>query len=452
MRHLPFLILGIKNIKAEYIIREPMKLFLQILFFFSSAGMLSADDVIYLSNGDVINGKISSISKDQKVYLEHHAVGQPIQVQTTKIEHFVLNQGLTKQTHIQPDLLTLSNGDSIGGELLEIDDSSITLKTEFAGTYKIPRKSVSNIDHGSAVRGALYQFNHSKKLFTKNKNWKINRDAIEANSHAIMWQKFDLPKDFRVKFTLEWNAIPDIVLHLGAVKNSTLKSNSRYTVKYNMSGIRLESYVNNKLTKIGANNSIGPHSINSREMNFELRFSRSQRKITILCNGMVLQTFRDTSIRPPKGRFIGIQNITTNATGPKILNLEVLTWNSLAPTLSEEDYKTNDVITVNNTNVHSGKLISLKKDDSGKLQCRFANEQIVGGEMTLPMSMISSIRLANSQYKPNKNEKSRFYGGIRLSLNTISLKNGQLQAEHEILGNFTAPRESILSLKLNNKN
>lgn len=413
---------------------------------------LKAEDIIYMKDGDSLQGQVINILPNNTVQLQHHASEELLEIDTQYIKQLIINQKPPQDSPENNTILHFINGDKISGKLLEIDATLITLKHPVSGLHQIERKWVHRLDHSQHKQGSIFDFEKSRKLFSTNKNWFINHDKISSQQAAIMWQKFNLPSDFAVSFKIHFKDIPNIILYLAAKKNDLKeKNNNRYELYYNGQGLRIDSFQNNQRKTIAKEISLSPDGGEQENIAVKLYFSREHRTITLWINGIKYKTFRDLSISSPKGSYIGLQNVSTSDNLLSFSEFKIHSWSKIRDEVSQKKQSKQDILIIKDTNVHSGSLkrVFKIKGQGDKLKCHFTHESAIGGRMQIPFDLVSSVHFANTEPSNSKSERSRFHEGTELTLTEIHLTGDKLQAKHPYLGSILTKKQQIISLNLN---
>ncbi len=144
-----------------------------IVWIFSALPLAAAvaPDLLRFSNGDQLHGTFEGIATGGEIRWRREDVAESVGYKTDLVRHVVLNGG---RPHAPLDSLSnvaLVNGDRIPGNITGMDESSVTLETDFAGTLRIPRNEISMLApsplggrlryHGPFVEDEWRQFHPS---------------------------------------------------------------------------------------------------------------------------------------------------------------------------------------------------------------------------------------------------------------------------------------------------
>ena len=427
--------------------------------FILASQFLSAADSVTLSNGNILEGEIVSIDNENTLKFKHPASSELIEIDSKKLQKLLFNVGDKSSTKNANSMLRFVNGDSIMADITAIDDNSISFTSPSTGSHTVARQQVTSIKFGDAITQTLYNFDNTKKPFNHNKGWLYKESkghpTLKAQNSAQMWQSFDLTKEFILKFNLAWDsdAQPQLVLHLGATGKQILNTNSRYEVLMQSRSIAISQHINGRKFTIGSGRSELLRNNPKRQIQVEIRVSRTERKVVVYINGRkVAQTNqKDKTIPiPPTGKFIGFQNYSSsNPISIKEMNLQ--TWDGLdtPDKVTSIPASADDVVEIDNGDVFSGKLNSISKDSKGALQCNFSSTLFASGSATYPLKNITSLLLKSKAIEASKMKPSKLRSGGSVKLSEVVLEGGVIKAKHPILGELSFKKSAFTALKIN---
>ncbi len=100
-------------------------------------------DMLRFTNGDQLRGSFAGLRPGPMVHWRHDDLATPAEFKTTSLHQLVLREGqplspLRTLSHIE-----LANHDRFPGKILALDDTKLTLETDYAGLIEIPREHLS---------------------------------------------------------------------------------------------------------------------------------------------------------------------------------------------------------------------------------------------------------------------------------------------------------------------
>ncbi|HSP42134.1 MAG TPA: hypothetical protein VLO11_04635 [Luteolibacter sp.] len=110
-----------------------------------AAPVLAAErpDMLRFTNGDQLRGTFAGLRQGPVIQWRHDDLAAPAEFKTTSLHQLVLREGrplspLRTLSHVE-----LANHDRFPGKIVALDDTKLTLETDYAGLIEIPRDHVS---------------------------------------------------------------------------------------------------------------------------------------------------------------------------------------------------------------------------------------------------------------------------------------------------------------------
>ncbi len=100
-------------------------------------------DLLRFANGDQLHGTFQGIRKGSLVVWQRDDINAPVEFKPSQLRHVVLRGGKPSKALSSFSHLALVNGDSIPGKITDLDETSITVETPYAGSLRIPREQVA---------------------------------------------------------------------------------------------------------------------------------------------------------------------------------------------------------------------------------------------------------------------------------------------------------------------
>lgn len=100
-------------------------------------------DLLRFTNGDQLHGSFLGIAAGPQALWQRDDVADPVAFKTAGLRHVVLHGGRPLKALATLSHLGLVNGDRIPGQVAAMDEETITIDTEWAGTIRVPRRQVS---------------------------------------------------------------------------------------------------------------------------------------------------------------------------------------------------------------------------------------------------------------------------------------------------------------------
>ncbi|HTG44555.1 MAG TPA: hypothetical protein VK633_08485, partial [Verrucomicrobiae bacterium] len=123
----------------------------------AGSGGAAHEDVIELLNGDKLHGTFLSLDARNGARFQHPAVRQVLSVNPATIGKISLDRPRATNSYPRQTCgVRLTNNDELVGELLSLDETSLSLSTWYAGELVIPRKMIGTISPGQVQLNSIY--------------------------------------------------------------------------------------------------------------------------------------------------------------------------------------------------------------------------------------------------------------------------------------------------------
>ena len=178
---------------------------------------------VRLKDGGFIAGAMASNSSTGSVAINSAAFKSPIELDIgaiRSIDQLDRNQPSepTKQTFI------LLGGHTLSGELIKMDEKSVTVKSPSLGEVTFPREMLREFSDSSFAGRLVYSGPRTGvdwQSTEKPEDWVFEAGSISTSkAGACIVGDVNLPDKCEVRFALSWTRTPDFVLSLGCAKDS----------------------------------------------------------------------------------------------------------------------------------------------------------------------------------------------------------------------------------------
>jgi len=193
------------------------------LFGLTSTTFADSQVRVRLKDGGFIAGAMASNSSTGSVAINSGTFKAPIELEIgaiRSIDQLDRSQPSepTKQTFI------LSGGNSISGELLKLDEKSVSVKSPSLGEVTFPREMLREFSDSSFAGRLVYSGPRTGLDWQSAENpedWAFEAGSISTSkAGACIVGDVNLPDKCEVRFSLSWTRTPDFVLSLGCTKDS----------------------------------------------------------------------------------------------------------------------------------------------------------------------------------------------------------------------------------------
>lgn len=283
--------------------------------------------VVRFSNKDQLSGKVESLTTDRLVW------ESPILEKATPF--FLKNILDLKLTPVWPTTdarheatLSLTNGDSVRGQLAAISDDAVELDTWFAGRLKFSRPMISEIriDERQQV---IYQGPSGLDGWIQTEKppgWTYKDSSLRVNSASGIARDVDLPAECLLAFDLAWrgNFGLKVILFSDDLKKESPTSG------YTMTLIARRVMLQNNKNQMQIGRPLMAVELQENEKaHVEIRASSKTGLVSLSIDGKAFPAWKDPDFAASIfGR--GIHFITTNNTPVRISDIKVSAWDGMA--------------------------------------------------------------------------------------------------------------------------
>lgn len=312
-----------------------MKSFLSIIVLGTVIAHATADDVksvVRFANGDQLSGSMESLTTERLVW------NSPILEKSTP---FFLKSVLDlKLTAAQPKsdarheaTVSLTNGDSVRGQLASISDDAVELDTWYAGRMKFRRVMISDIQVDERPT-LLYQGPEGIDDWTQTEEphaWSFRDSSFRSTSAGGIARDVGLPDECSISFVAGWRGTFALKLNFFSDDIHQDSPESGYSMTFQQRSIFLQSGKNQLALGRVAN----AFALQENEKaKIEVRASAKSGQISVFIDGKCIALWKDADVAANKiGR--GIHFITLNASPVRLSNIRVAAWDGVADEVPE---------------------------------------------------------------------------------------------------------------------
>ncbi|GAA5496156.1 hypothetical protein Rhal01_02338 [Rubritalea halochordaticola] len=448
------------------------RILLPTLLFSSLLPLSAEEDLLNFKNNDTLHGSFNGFSAEGKLVWTNQQAEKPISFATSEIRRVIFNKGLLTKPFTHTHTVTLINGDVLPCEILSIDESKCTIRTDYAGTLQINRNQVYNCEiqpHGQQVlyQGPFVEDNWKTVAFKEEeedesqKVWEYANFSWLNDGHtgAIINQNTELPDAFRMTFKAEMARYSNIYLAFHAnlsiperkeeddtkehayTKSITENFGSCLLLRITSGVTYLSQYsfddngapIVTKIPTTLGSTSARYSSEDYADTHFELRVDRQKKVVSSYADGALIAQWNLSDIGyEAKGNKFGFANLNGSNRISRISNIVMTPWNGIKDSALSLQNEQRDIALLNNgTDRFSGKILKLQ-DNVVTLKGPYA-------EMEIPTDQVKSLNFATEGFAKKDEARSndvafRFYGSGRLTANPVSGNEEGVELEHPILG------------------
>ncbi len=288
--------------------------------------------IVRFSNNDRLVGNIESLSSDLLVW-KSPAFDKPAAFFLKDVVDMVLPGTMPPTDADHEAVLSLTNGDTIRGQLASVTENKVSIDTAFAGRMNFNRVNVSGL---RILQQSAITYRGPSGLdgwrFTDNKpSWVFDRAAFRCVAAGGIGRGDLLPDECSIAFDVSWKGT---ALGMRVVVFSdnlnTADSESGYDFTLQPGAI----YVRNCKSSMPLGNARAQDLMENEKVRVEIRASAKTGKLSLLINDKTIENWTDTDFK--KGRFgRGLQFVSQSNAPLRISAISVATWDGVLGELAD---------------------------------------------------------------------------------------------------------------------
>ncbi len=288
--------------------------------------------VVRFSNSDQLSGSLESLTTDRLVWKS------PILEAPTPF--FLRNVLDLSLSAVRPEIsakheavISLTNGDTVSGQLASVSDDAVELDTWFAGRMKFRRVMIQGIriDERPTL---LYQGPDGIDDWTqsdKPPSWSYRDSALVSKAAGSVARDVNLPDECSIAFDAAWRGTFGLKMIFFSDDLTSDSPPNGYDLNFQQRAIYLRNCQNEKSLGAGANAFALQENEKAR---IEVRASLKSGTICVFVDGKIIAVWTDPDVAENKvGR--GIHFVSVNASPVKISRIAVTPWDGVVDKLPE---------------------------------------------------------------------------------------------------------------------
>ncbi len=289
----------------------------------SMAGM---ESMVRFINNDQLSGQLESLSVDRLVWKSPILEAPtPFFLNSVLDLRLPAESGMHQATH--EALLTLTNGDSIAGQLLSVSDEMIELETWFAGILKFRRVMVKSVVINERP---AYFYQGPKgieewKVTGNPPSWSYQNSAFISTAAGSIAKDMNLPAMCSITFDAAWRGSFGLKLILFSDDLDSDNPSNGYEISFQQKAIYARSCKTGATLGPGA---IAPALQENEKAKIEVRSDSKNGTVVVLVNGEVVGAWKDPELGQNKPG-MGVHFVTINASPVRISQIGVAAWDGL---------------------------------------------------------------------------------------------------------------------------
>lgn len=293
----------------------------------------AAESIARFSNDDRVAGTMESLSSEFLVW-KSPSLEKPVPFFLKNVVDLSLpGSGIPDITADHEATLTLTNGDTVSGQLASVTDEIVSLDTWFAGRMNFNRVMVSGVKiEGKAA--FLYRGPTGLDGWTQAGDppaWSHGRSAFLSSGAGGIARDGVLPEECAVRFEVAWKGD---AIALKVILFSDAPASDSPGSGYELSFQRGSVYLRNGKTQGFLGSAHSQALMEADKVRVEIRASRKSGKVCLFINDRIIEVWSDPDL--DKGRFGSCLHFVSQNTQPmRISGIGVIPWDGFVEQMPE---------------------------------------------------------------------------------------------------------------------
>ncbi len=292
----------------------------------------AAESVARFSNDDLLTGTLESLSSDFIIW-KSPVLDKPVPFFVKDVLDLSLPGTLPEIAADHEAILTLTNGDTVRGQLASVTDETVALDTWFAGRMHFNRLMVSSV----RIEGKstfLYAGPTGMDGWTQSGDtpiWSYGRSAFRSSGTGGIARGGLLPDECAVSFEASWKS-DSIALKviLFSDEPSSIDPGSGYELSFQRGSV----YLRNGKTQSFLGSTHSQELMENDTVHVEIRASRTAGKVCLFINGRIIEIWSDAEVG--KSKFGScLHFVSLNTLPMRISRIGVASWDGRIEELPE---------------------------------------------------------------------------------------------------------------------
>lgn len=419
---------------------------------------------LLLSNGDRLSGTPKFINA-QQLALDSAYLNEPATFNIPQILSIQMDQGAITPT---PEIFTRiqlqnrnqeTNGDTLIGQLKELNEDNIKLDTQYSETLTLKRSMVQSLNIVSQRQGhyrgpnSIHEWQTSiKPLPEANESWRLKNHHLvfEGASAESIGKDLGLRKKSQISFDVTWDTHMNFQLQLYSSDVKSPEPSSCY--QFNFDSYAVVMITRTKGKESDPSRQRFAERPSKKEAHFDVCINRETGIATIYINGKQA-CIMQSPIAEPDDLGTGLTFVSHRLRPISISNIHVSPWNGIplgklarnqaGDDLPAEARQPHDIILMNGDSVPC--TVGVIQD--GRMIVNTKHTPI-----RIPIERIKSINWKDKREEPKKYKgdvRAWFHHGGFITLKLTSITEDKLSGYSQALGDVSIDLAAFLKIDFN---
>jgi hypothetical protein len=409
-----------------------------------------AVDVLKFINGDSLHGVLVSISPaDHGLRWRHASVQDPIDISLEAVAQVKLGKRESLRQRSNDASVRLTNSDLLNGELISLSDDVLALDTWYAGRLVVKRPMLATLEPNLSASSTIYEGPTDLSNWTVHRSgaqsWTFKKGALYAStSYAIGRNIDELPDMADIKFEVSWqHRYPSFYFSFHSDNLSSYSGNC-YALRVSNTSVYMYRYSSHRGSQSLGNVSVQELS-RVKNAKFNILCDKKNRAFTLLINGREVKQWTDPGAVPGAGKGIVFDPESENPM--KVQNISITKWDGKVPSrATETDAESKeDVIRFVNNDKVSGYLKTIA-DGNAKFETSYAALDV---PLARAVKIDMSTETAERARRNGNDIRAHFAGGGVVTVGLAGMANDTVEGRSENFGTAKMPLGAFDLLEFN---
>lgn len=422
---------------------------------------------ILFSTRDQLTGDLTGLTTDEAVWASP-VFDKPVPFFLKRIQELNLSSLPPESGETHEAVVTLTNDDTLAGQLISVTDEAIELKTWYAGVLKFNRLMVRSVRIEDRPK-VIYRGPESLEEWTLTKGrsgkagWIYDLGAFQSVAPGGIAKDIGLPSVCRVAFNLEWRSAIQLRMLFGSTQPEQINPTNVYELTMDRNYVSLRRRSEHSMANLNQQgNNLSPF-INGTSIRVEFYCDRKAGNFFLFIDGKVVARWNDPDLKDvPAGEVLHFVSQSGNLV--RVSRLEVTEWDGYtddtfkveegiqqrfggvdAPTPPPVVTLADNEMQLRNGDVLTGEVLAIA-DGVVQVKTRF-------GEVKLPVSRLRTVALRPvDQEVPkirNGDIRAWFPDGSRVVFRLDSASTDELTGYSQTFGTATFKMSAFNRIEFN---
>lgn len=407
-------------------------------------------------DGDRLTGTPGDINAQGLVWNAENLLHQPSTIRLDSLLEVRLQGGpLPPQAAKHQALVRLTNGDTIRGELVGLDEEYVTLDTWYGGTLRIKRLMAADLEIIRSEQ-TIYSGPANLDNWTRSGDpgaWSLqDGELIASRLNGSVARKIELPDRCHISFTLAWRSNLRFRLLLFSDEGATKTPDNCYQVVCQTRFLTLRKRWTDKGRQ--GDGAIGQPAtlrniFDAEKATMDIYVDRKTGTIAIYLNGTQAKIWTD--VKPEQGEFGNWLHFVSEQSPLRISKIRASAWKGDLP-------ENSDLESAEDPIKEEGQVILLQNGDTVIGEVGQINDGILAittkhGDIPIPVERMRTVNLTSEKDETPKRMKGDVRGwlreGGRITFRLDSFREGKLDGYSQTFGESTFELRAFSRLEFN---